>query len=235
MELSPDSWTMLQLGTVALNATLVFTWAVMGLLTLAAAALRLGLSTGPEPSRLQSWWEALVETVEGQIGGMGAARPRRFLPFVATLFLFIATCNVLAVVPGFRAPTGSLSTAAALALCVLVAVPAFGIARKGIGGYLADYLRPTPLMLPFNIIGELSRTVALAVRLYGNMMSGAVLGAILLGIAPFLFPVALELLGLLTGRVQASVFAVLAMVYIASATRAAGGAPERKSDSEGDG
>ena len=232
MELSPDAIAVFRLGPVTINATLAFTWAVMALLTLAALAMRLGLSTGPEPSRLQSGWEALVETVESQIGEIGADRPRRYLPFVATLFLFILTCNVLAVVPGFRAPTGSLSTAAALALCVLVAVPAFGIGDKGLRAYLADYLKPSPVMLPFNIIGELSRTVALAVRLYGNVMSGAVIGAILLGVAPFLFPVALELLGLLTGVVQAYIFAVLAMVYIASAVRSAqGGAASRNGES----
>lgn len=227
MELSPDAIVLWQIGPVPVTATLAFTWAVMALLVLAALLLRLGLSTGPEPSRLQGWWEALVETVETQIGEIGASRPRRFLPFVATLFLFILASNVLAVVPGFMAPTGALSTTAALALCVLVAVPAFGIADRGLGAHLAAYLKPTPLMLPFNIIGELSRTLALAIRLYGNVMSGAVIGAILLGIAPFIFPVAMQLLGLLTGVVQAYIFAVLAMVYIASATRT----PERKEPS----
>ena len=219
MEISPDSWVIWRVGPVPINATLVFTWVVMALLTVLAGLLRLGLSTGPEPSRLQSWWEALVETVARQIGEIGSDRPRRLLPFIATLFLFIVTANVLAVVPGFVAPTGSLSTTTALALLVMAAVPAFGVAQRGLGGYLRAYLRPTPFMLPFNVIGEVSRTVALAIRLYGNVMSGAVIAAILLTVAPFLFPVALQLLGLLTGVVQAYIFAVLAMVYIASATR----------------
>ena len=219
MDITPDAWIVLRLGPVAINATLAFTWAVMGLLILLGLLLRAQLSEGPAPTRLQSFWEALVETVERQIGEIGAARPRRFLPFIATLFLFVALSNVLAVVPGFAPPTGSLSTTTALALCVLVAAPAFGIADRGLGAYLGDYLRPTPFMLPFNIIGEISRTVALAIRLYGNVMSGAVIAAILLTVAPFLFPVLMELLGLLTGVVQAYIFAVLAMVYIASATR----------------
>ena len=219
MEISPDAWVVWRIGPLPVTATIVFTWAVMALLTALALALRLGLSSGPEPTRLQSWWEALVETVERQIGEIGSSRPRRFLPFIATLFVFILTSNVLAVVPGFVAPTGSLSTTTALALLVMAAVPGFGVAERGLGGYLRAYLRPTPFMLPFNVIGEISRTVALAIRLYGNVMSGAVIAAILLTIAPFLFPVLMQLLGLLTGVVQAYIFAVLAMVYIASATR----------------
>jgi F-type H+-transporting ATPase subunit a len=122
-------------------------------------------------------------------------------------------------VPGYHPPTGSLSTTAALALCVFVAVPLFGITRQGFRGYLSQYLQPTPIMLPFNIIGELSRTLALAIRLFGNIMSGTVIAAILLGIAPILFPVIMQMLGLLTGMVQAYIFAILAMVFIASAAR----------------
>jgi len=110
-------------------------------------------------------------------------------------------------------------TTAALALCVFVAVPAFGIAGQGVRGYLKSYLEPTIVMLPFNIISELSRTLALAVRLFGNMMSGAMIVAILLTITPFLFPVVMTLLGLLTGMVQAYIFSILAAVYIAAATR----------------
>jgi len=147
--------------------------------------------------------------------------PGRYLAFVGTLFIFIATANLLAIVPGYMPPTGSLSTTTALALCVLVAVPFYGVAQKGLAGYLRNYIRPTIFMLPFNIIGELSRTIALAIRLYGNVMSGTVIAAILISIAPFLFPILLSLLGLLTGLIQAYIFAVLAMVYIASATQVA--------------
>jgi F-type H+-transporting ATPase subunit a len=123
-------------------------------------------------------------------------------------------------VPGYTAPTGSLSTTTALAICVFVAVPLYGIVSEGPVRYLRHYLKPTWLMLPFNVIGELSRTVALAVRLYGNIMSGTVIVAILLSLTPYFFPVVMQLLGLLTGMIQAYIFAVLAMVYIASATSA---------------
>ncbi len=120
--------------------------------------------------------------------------------------------------PGYHPPTGSLSTTTALAVCVFVAVPLYGIAERGLLGYLKNYVQPTPFMLPFNIIGELSRTLALAIRLYGNAMSGAVIVGILISVAPFVFPIVMRLLGLLTGLIQAYIFAVLAMVYIASAT-----------------
>jgi F-type H+-transporting ATPase subunit a len=123
------------------------------------------------------------------------------------------------VIPGFQPPTGSLSTTAALAVSVFCAVPLFGIRQHGLGGYLKTYTQPTLIMLPFNIIGELSRTLALAVRLFGNMMSGAMIIAILLTITPLLFPIVMTALGLLTGLVQAYIFSILAAVYIAAATR----------------
>ncbi|MDH3664833.1 MAG: F0F1 ATP synthase subunit A, partial [Alphaproteobacteria bacterium] len=154
---------------------------------------------------------------------IGARDPSRYLPFIGTLFLFIATANLLAVVPGYMPPTGSLSTTTALAIAVLVAVPAYGIAKTGVRPYLQNYARPTLFMLPFNVIGELSRTIALAVRLYGNVMSGTVIVGILISIAPFFFPIIMQLLGMLTGLIQAYIFAVLATVYIASATRSYSG------------
>jgi F-type H+-transporting ATPase subunit a len=144
--------------------------------------------------------------------------PGRYIAFIGTLFIFIATANLLTVVPGYVPPTSSLSTTAALALCVFVAVPVFGVAGRGWRGYLKSYLEPTVIMLPFNLISELSRTLALAVRLFGNMMSGTMIIAILLSITPFIFPLAMTLLGLLTGMVQAYIFSILATVYIAAAT-----------------
>ena len=138
--------------------------------------------------------------------------------WIGTLFLFVATSSLCTLLPGYQPPTGSLSTTAALALCVLVAVPMFGIAEQGIGGYLKSYLEPTVIMLPFNVISELSRTLALAIRLFGNMMSGAMIAGILLIITPFFFPAVMTALGLLTGMVQAYIFSILAAVYIAAAT-----------------
>jgi F-type H+-transporting ATPase subunit a len=152
------------------------------------------------------------------------------LYFSGTLFLFIAFSNLLLVVPGFAPPTASLSTTAALALSVLIAVPLFGITRQGIGGYLKTYVQPSVVMLPFNIISEFSRGISLAIRLYGNVMSGAVIAGILLSVAPFFFPVVMDVLGLLTGLIQAYIFAILATVYISSATATAGKPPSKEKD-----
>jgi F-type H+-transporting ATPase subunit a len=150
---------------------------------------------------------------------VGLTQPRQYLGFLGTLFLFVAAASLGTVIPGFEPPTGSLSTTTALALCVFVAVPLFGIAEQGIGDFLKSYVQPTFIMLPFNIISEISRTLALAVRLFGNMMSGAMIIAILLTITPFLFPIVMTLLGLLTGMVQAYIFSILAAVYIAAAAQ----------------
>jgi F-type H+-transporting ATPase subunit a len=171
-------------------------------------------------SRWQNLLEVLVTGMRDQIREVSHQDPGRYLPFVGTLFLFIGMANLLNVVPAYMAPTGSLSTTTALAICVFVAVPLYGIAYEGPLDYFRHYVRPSALMLPFNIIGELSRTIALAVRLYGNIMSGTVIVAILLSLTPYFFPVVMQLLGLLTGMIQAYIFAVLAMVYIASATSA---------------
>lgn len=223
MEISTDQWVLLEIVGWQLNATIVFTWAVMGVLVLGSWSITARLTTGENPSHWQIMLEVIVTTIRDQIGAMGTDKPAHYLPFIGTLFLFIATANLLTVVPGYNPPTGSLSTTTALALCVLIAVPAFGIALQGPLTYLKHYVRPSVIMLPFNIISELSRTLALAVRLYGNVMSGTVIVAIMIGVAPFFFPILLQLLGLLTGFIQAYIFAVLAMVYIAAATRTRNG------------
>lgn len=217
MTLSPDE-IIYRIGPWEVNATLLFTWVVMALLVGAAAIARRGFRVEPPVGRAQLLFEALITFVLEQIRDVTRQEPRRYLPFAGTLFLFILTCNVLPIVPGFEPPTGSLSTTAALALAVFFAVPAFGISKLGLRGYLRTYLEPTPLMLPFTVLGEITRTLALAVRLFGNMMSNTMLVAILLLIAPLVFPMLMQGLGLLFGVVQAYIFTVLALVYIASAT-----------------
>jgi F-type H+-transporting ATPase subunit a len=218
--ISPDQVMIFQWGPISLNATIVFTWVVMGLLVLVSWLATRKLSSDVQLSRWQHLLEILVKGMQDQIRAISHQETGIYLPFAGTLFLFIAVCNLLSIVPGYTAPTASLSTTAALAICVFVAVPLYGILNRGILGYLKQYIHPTVFMLPFNIMGELSRTLALAVRLFGNMMSGAKIGAILLAIAPLLFPIIMHALGLLTGLIQAYIFAILAMVYIASATRA---------------
>jgi F-type H+-transporting ATPase subunit a len=220
VQISPDHYVFWTYGWFTLNATILFTWVVMLLMVLVSWLITRNLTSGPEISRWQNLLESLVAGMNKQIREVTRQRAGRFLPFLGTLFLFVLVSNLLNVVPGFRSPTGSLSTTAGLAICVFIAVPAFGIIDRGVGGYFRSYLKPTPIMLPFNIMGEVSRTLALAVRLFGNIMSGTMIAAILLTIAPFIFPVIMDLLGLLTGVVQAYIFAILAGVYIASGMRA---------------
>lgn len=232
MKITPDNVVLLEIGGFNLNATIVFTWLVMALLLAASLWATRGMSDSLVPSRWQNLLEVIVEEMRRQIADVSGQSPGRHLSFIGTLFLFIAVSNALMIVPGYKPPTGSLSTTTALALCVLVAVPLYGIVDNGFVGYLRNYLRPTIFMLPFNIIGEISRTIALAIRLYGNVMSGTVIAGILISIAPFLFPILLTLLGLLTGLIQAYIFAILAMVYIAAATRGRDtGRPESKARS----
>jgi F-type H+-transporting ATPase subunit a len=220
MTISPDEIVLWHWGPVTLNATLVFTWVVMVLMVYVSWRVTRNLSTGLTLSRGQNLLEVLVGGIQEQIREVTHQDPTRYLPFIGTLFLFIAVSNVLAIVPGYQPPTGSLTTTVALALCVFVAVPWYGIRERGVAAYLKSYLQPTWFMLPFNVIGELSRTLALAVRLFGNVMSGTLIAAMLLTVAPLFFPVLMQALGLLTGLIQAYIFAILALVYIASASRA---------------
>ena len=150
---------------------------------------------------------------------MGLSRPKEYIGFIGTLFLFIAVANLGIIIPWYEPPTGSLSTTAALAICVFMAVPFFGIQKTGLVGYLKSFTQPNFIMLPFNIIGEVSRTLALAIRLFGNIMSGGMIVAILLTISPLIFPVIMNALGLLTGMVQAYIFSILATVYITAAVQ----------------
>jgi F-type H+-transporting ATPase subunit a len=220
MRLSPDQIIFWQYGFIKLNATIVFTWGLMAFLAVGSKLVTRKLSTEDrERTRWQNFLEIIVTSIQTQIEEIGLRRPGKYLGFLGTLFLFVAAANLFTVIPGYEPPTSSLSTTAALAMCVFVAVPVFGIEEQGLRGYLESYVEPTVIMLPFNIISEVSRTLALAVRLFGNMMSGAMIVGILLTITPFVFPIVMTALGLLTGMVQAYIFSILAAVYIAAATQ----------------
>jgi F-type H+-transporting ATPase subunit a len=226
MRISPDQLIFWQHGFFKLNATIVFTWGLMLVLAVGSKLITRKLSLHLKRSRWQNLLEIIVTGIEKQIQDVGLGNPKKYVAFLGTLFLFVASASLCTVIPGYQPPTSSLSTTAALALCVFVAVPLFGIEDQGMAGYLKSYMQPTVIMLPFNIISELSRTLALAVRLFGNMMSGAMIIAILLTITPFIFPILMTALGLLTGMVQAYIFSILAAVYIAAATRVRKPKPE---------
>jgi len=219
MDLTSDQQIFWQRGFVKLNGTIATTWVMMIAMAAGSKLVTRRLATEGSISRWQGLLEIVVTSIEKQIEEVGLKQPGKYISFLGTLFLFVATAALCTVIPGFKPPTGSLSTTAALALCVFIAVPLFGIKQQGLGGYLKTYTQPTVIMLPFNIISELSRTLALAVRLFGNMMSGVMIVGILLTITPFLFPIMMTSLGLLTGMVQAYIFSILAGVYIAAATQ----------------
>jgi F-type H+-transporting ATPase subunit a len=226
MRLSSDQLVFWRHGFFVLNETIVTTWAIMLLLTVGSALITSKLVYKGPVSRWQSLLEIIVTGIQAQIKDIGLRKPELFLGFLGTLFLFIATAALGTVLPYYEPPTGSLSTTTALALCVFIAVPLYGIEAGGVGKFMSSFVQPTPIMLPFNIISHLSRTLALAIRLFGNMMSGAMIVAILLTITPFVFPVVMTALGLLIGMVQAYIFVVLAAVYIAASTEISGTSKE---------
>jgi F-type H+-transporting ATPase subunit a len=214
---------LLHLGPVEVTSTVVYSLIASLVLIGLALLVRVGLG------RRSSGWavaaEYLVEHFEDLMRDMFGRDPRPFTPLVVTLVLFIATANLLGLVPGLRSPTADISATAALAVLVFVAVPVYGVRARGVRGYLKHYLEPTPWLLPFEIITELSRTLALAVRLFGNVMSEELVIAVLLSLAGLLVPVPMMLLAVLTSLVQAYIFAVLTVVYLSAAVRAQ--TPER--------
>jgi F-type H+-transporting ATPase subunit a len=219
MKLSPDETILWEHGFISLNLTIVTTWALMLLLVITARMITPNLRTDIHISRWQCFLEMVVTGINNQIKEVGLKNPREYIGFIGTLFLFISFANICNILPWYVPPTASLSTTAALAICVFLAVPFFGIIKIGFLKYLKSYIKPTFIMLPFNLISEVSRTLALAIRLFGNVMSGGMIVGILLSIAPFVFPIMMNALGLLTGIVQAYIFSILATVYIAAAVQ----------------
>jgi len=219
-QISPDQLILWQMGFAKITATLLYTWFIMAILIIGSWLVTRKISEDIHISRWQNLLEVIVSTIRGQIMEITKDNPDHYLAFIGTLFLFIALSNILLIVPGYVAPTSSLTTTAALAICVFIAVPLYGITKRGLLGYLKEYLQPTFIFFPFHVMGELTRTLALAIRLFGNIMSHDKVIGILLAITPLFFPIVMHALGLLIGMVQAYIFAILAMVYIASATQA---------------
>lgn len=214
--------TLFRLGALPVTDTMVVTLAVSLLLLLAAALFRQALRRHPEgtPALLA---ELTVEWLEELVTGI-VERPEPWLvTFSGSLFLFIAGSAIVGQLPAVRAPTASLAATSALAAVIFLGVPAAGIRKLGARGYLRRYLWPNPLMLPLHLVSELSRTVALALRLFGNMMSGHLVVALMVALAGVLVPMPLMALDLLIGLLQAYIFTILSTVYIGAALRAGEG------------
>jgi F-type H+-transporting ATPase subunit a len=204
------------LGPFSIGATVLTTWLLMALLTGVAwlGTRRLSVAS---PSRLQTALEGTLLALQSAIEEAAPGHAARLLPFIGTLWLFIATANLAGLAPGLRSPTGDLSLTVALAMVVFLAVHWFGIRIDGWRTYLKHYLDPNPILLPFHLLGEITRTLALAVRLFGNMMSLEMAALLVLLVAGFLAPIPLLMLHIIEALVQAYIFGMLALVYVAGA------------------
>jgi F-type H+-transporting ATPase subunit a len=201
------------IGSAAVSETVVTTWAIMLLLLVVSwlSTRRLKLDPGP----WQVMLEGIVGAIEDAIADALPEHSREILPFVATLWILLVSANLVGIVPGLHGPTGDLSMTAALAVLVFFSVHWYGIRILGFKSYLRHYIEPNPILLPFHIVGEISRTVALAVRLFGNIFSLEMAAMLVLLVAGFLVPVPVLLLHVLEALVQAYIFGMLALVYIA--------------------
>lgn len=218
------SVALFHLGPVPITAGVVATWAIMALLVIGGMLVTRRLSL--IPSSTQAFFELVVDTVDGQIRDTMRVEPAPYRDFIGTLFVFIFVANWSSLIPGVEPPTAHLETDAALALLVFIAVIWFGIRAVGVRGYLATFAAPNPIMIPLNFIESLTRTFSLLVRLFGNVMSGVFVIGIVLSLAGLLVPIPLMALDLLTGAVQAYIFAILAMVFIAGAVGEGKTAPD---------
>jgi F-type H+-transporting ATPase subunit a len=203
------------LGPVAITRPVVTTWAIMAVLTLGSWAVTRRLALHPD--RRQATLELIVTGIMGQVEEVIRKEARPFLPILGTLFIFLVAANLSGVLPGVEAPTGKLETPAALALIVFASVHFFGVRARGPLGYLASFAQPKLIMLPLNVVSEITRTFSLMVRLFGNVMSGEFIIALIVGLAGLFVPIPLMALEILAGLVQAYIFTVLATVFIGAA------------------
>lgn len=209
------SATLFHVGPFGVTRPVVTTWGIMAVLALASGLVTRRLR--PHPGRRQTVLELIVTGILVQIEEVIGKEPRPFLPLLGTLFIFLVAANLSGVLPGIEAPTGKLETPAALAMIVFVAVHYFGIRARGPLGYLASFAKPKLIMLPLNIVSEITRTFSLMVRLFGNVMSGEFVIALIVALAGLFVPIPLMALEILVGLVQAYIFTILATVFIGAA------------------
>ena len=201
------------LGPLAVTTTVVTTWALMLALGLFAWLTTRRLQI--EPGKMQTALEGIVSTIEAAIAGAAPDHARLLLPFIGSLWIYLVVANLSGLIPGVHAPTRDLSATSALAVVVFMSVHWFGLRSQGLKNYLRHYLSPSPILLPFHIISEITRTVALAVRLFGNIMSLEMAALLILLVAGFLAPVPILMLHIVEALVQAYIFGMLALIYVA--------------------
>ncbi len=210
-----DKTALFFIGSLMVNATMFYTWVVMFLLFVLCYIFTNNLKT-KNPGKIQVLLEMMISGIEKQIKDVAEDSPIKYLAIIGTFFLFIAMCNLLSIFPFFKSPTSSLTTTVAFASCVFFAIPYYGIKNAGIKGYFKKFIEPTPVMAPMNIISDFSSCFSLAFRLYGNVLSGVVISSVLMMLVPFIVPIPMQVLGLITGTIQAYIFALLAIVYVSA-------------------
>jgi F-type H+-transporting ATPase subunit a len=208
-----DSQVILQFGPLVISEPVVISWGItLGIaLVIRIITHRLTLS----PGNLQTVVEGIVTAQESAIRAVAPGYERNMLPFIGGLWIFLVIANLMGLIPGLHSPTRDLSTTSALAILVFLSVHWFGIRSVGLKSYLQHYLSPNPIMLPFHIISEITRTVALAVRLFGNMMSLEMAALLVLMVAGFLVPIPILMLHIVEALVQSYIFGMLALIYVA--------------------
>lgn len=203
----------IEFGPVAITSTIVTTWAIIGILWLGCWLITRRLSIDPGPA--QTALEGIVSAIEEAVAAVEPAHARRLLPFIGSLWIFLVIANLSGLVPGADSPTRDLSATAALAILVFLSTHWYGIRIAGLKNYLRHYMSPSPILLPFHLISEVTRTVALAIRLFGNMMSLEMAALLILLVAGFLAPVPILMLHIIEALVQAYIFGMLALIYVA--------------------
>lgn len=211
-----DAIRVIQWNDFYINATIFNSWLVIAIITLVSWLTTRSLSTRKQVSKWQTALESLVLWLQNEANETSGSRTNQYLAMAMGLFCFILVCNLLTFIPWFRPPTASISTTMALAAIVFLAIPYFSIKNAGIKGYLKKFIDPIPLMLPMNIFSEFFSIFAMGLRLFGNMLSGVMFASILSAFVPFVAPLTMQTLGLLTGSIQAYIFALLAVVYSSS-------------------
>ena len=204
---------LIQLGPLMITMTVVTTWGIMGLIWVCSWLITRHLSI--DPGSLQTAAEGIVSSIEDAVAAVDAQHAQRIMPFIGSLWIFLVIANLSGLIPGVHAPTRDLSATSALAIVVFLSTHWFGIRIQGLKDYLRHYLSPSPILLPFNLISEITRTVALAVRLFGNMMSLEMAALLILLVAGFLAPVPILMLHVVEALVQAYIFGMLALIYVA--------------------
>lgn len=211
-----DSIKLFSIGNIDINVTIFNSWIVIALITFVSWLATRRISHGKNVSKIQTLLEVLVLWMQKESKETSGSTKSGYFQMALGLFCFIFTANMLTFIPWFRPPTASLSTTMALALTVFIAIPYFSVKNAGIKGYLKKFIEPVPLLLPMNIFSEVFSVFAMGLRLFGNMLSGVMFAGILSAFIPFVAPLTMQTLGLLTGSIQAYIFALLALVYTSS-------------------